>query len=1032
MKKSVCLSTLCAALIAGTAFMYARNERAVTPMAPPQKAVVITVELPMEMTPTADDISLFTLIDANNDAKKWAYRSNFGGLVSPSNDKMACDDWAITPGLRFTDADTNYEFSFTMTHNMKGPDFASSFEFYIGTAPDPASMTTLIGKIENFYVPVANQNIAQSVPFAIPGDAGTYYIGIRCVSPALTDGVSPWPCTFKSLAVKAMESSASAPLQPTDVAVTPGAQGALDATVAFTMPVKSMNGKDLPAVTELSAVVTSGVETKTVKALPGVPVSITVATQQGDNNLTLQVNGAEEGEPMPLAVYTGVVLPMRVHDLIATLTPDNMSMTIDWTPPTAGKDGGYVDFNAIEYNIYISDEPNGDYRLLENIGNALTYTYTMAPGAKLRTVKLKVLPSNAAGVSTDDVNWVDQDPVSVSEMLGTPYALPAIEKFDNLDMAYTPLTIQRPNEDYAGRWRIADPSECVPDENQSALMAYSPYNEGSTMGRVALPKFSVKGMHNVAFSLRAMRYSSYASTMNVYACNYNEELTLIGTINCGGAMEWVDCSYPLPEQFQDKDWVQIVIDVDLADVDYVYAIDSYKLAVSAATDVAVLDVATSDPLVPGSAAMFTARLANLGFNAVTPRVRFSAADASGNVVASQDVDMPSLASGAETSVKWSFTPAVEQMDSEITIKAELLTSDDVASNDVASATLHVRRPDLPVVSDLTAQATSAGVELSWSAPALNRTVTESFETLDDFYYGEDMGAFTAYDGDGKTVYKFASLSMPNEQLPKAFMVVNHDMLNGGEGLEAHEGVKYLMATCPEQIGDRKQGPADDWLISPEVTGGSYVSFWLNIISENYPETLRIMTSATTSETTAFTELMSLVKPKMGWQLVEFRMPADAKYFALNYVSDNMFGIMVDDVKFVSATDMHTVSSYNVYRDGAFAASVTEPRYVDSSVVPGTSYTYHVTAVTDGESVKSNKVSITAGSSGIDGIDGTTPVVTAVDGAIRFENCRNIRVYDMAGNTLADGVTAGNVTRVPVAPGVYLAVADGKAYKVIVR
>ncbi len=1031
MKRSIYMTAALAMLIAVPPIWARYEKKAVTNGGTPSKAVTITVELPMEMIPTADDISLFTLIDDNNDNKKWAYRSNFGGLVSPSNDNAACDDWAITPGLRFEDVSTNYEFSFTMTHNMRGSDFISSFEFYIGTSPDPASMTTLIGKIENFYVPVANQDVPQSVPFAVPGDAGIYYLGIRCVSPAMADKVSPWPCTFKKLSVKAMESSAGAPMQPTDVTVTAAERGGLEATVAFTMPSTSMNGKPLPASTELTAIVTSPVETKTVTAFPGDPVSVTMATQQGDNNMTLQVNGAEQGEPMPLSVYTGVVLPMRVHDLTLTLSPDNMSATLNWTPPTEGKDGGYVDFDALEYLVYISDVDPNEYRLLANTGSETTYTYTMEEGAQLRTVRLKVLSQNAAGISTDDVNWVDQDPVSVSNMLGTPYSLPAIERFDDLNMHYTPITVLRPDENYAGRWALQDPSGCVPDDNQSALMAYSPYNEGSTMGRVALPKFSTKGLNNVAFSLKVMRYSSYAKDMNIYARNYTEGLTLLGTINCSGANDWVEYSYPLPEKFQDKDWVQIVIDVNLEDVDYIYGIDQYKLAVSAATDVAMLNVATSDPLVPGKQAMFTASLANLGFNAVTPVVHFSATDASGNVIAEEDVNVAMLKSGAETNVKWAFTPETEQIDTEITVKAEITTTDEVPSNDAAEVKLHVRRPELPVVTDLAANVSTDAVTLFWSEPVLHRTVTESFESLEDFYYGETMGDFKTFDGDGKSVYKFSNLQMPNEQLPKAFMVINHDMLNGGEGLEPHDGVKYLMATCPEIISDTKPDPANDWLISPEVEGGSYVSFYLNIISETYPETIRIMTSSTTDEPNAFAELMTLVKPKMGWQQIEFRMPKDAKYFAVNYVSQDMFGIMIDDVKFVSQDELYTITKYNVYRDGRFIGSTAEPRYVDATVTKGNTYTYHVTSITEAESVTSNKVSITAGSSVISGIGGTEPVVTAIDGAILFENCRNFRVYDMAGNTLADGVAAGNVTRVPVPQGVYVAVADGKAYKVIV-
>lgn len=1030
MRKLFLTAGICAALAVPAMLAVARFERAATSEAKaPQKLPTITVELPMELAPTQEEINLFTIIDANGDNKKFAYRSNFGGLVAPSNDKMDCDDWAITPGLRFTDVSSNYELAFTLTQNMRGDAFRSSFEFYIGTAPTAEAMATKIGEVKDFYVEVANKDMPQAVQFAVPGEAGIYYIGIRCVTPAMHDGISSWPATFKNISVKAMASSAAAPMQPSDIEVVPGEMGALSATVSFTMPSTAMNGQPLPASTELTATISSPAATKTVKALPGARVSQEVATAQGDNALSVRVDGAMQGEPVPLSVYTGVVLPMRVHDLKAVLSRDNMSMSLTWTPPTEGKNGGYVDFAKVDYVVYLNDGPDGEYRELATVGSDCSYTYAMAPGDKLRTVKIKVLPRNAAGISDDETAWIDKEPVYVSEMLGTPYALPAIERFDNLDMKYTPLTIQRPG-DYAGRWMISDPSGCVPDENQSALMAYSPFDEGSTMGRVALPKFSTKGLGNVAFSMRVMRYSSYAADMDVYACGYDDELTLLGTVNCSAGTDWVDVSYPLPAQFQGQEWVQFVIDVDLADVDYVYAIDSYQVAVSAATDLAVLDVTSAAPLVAGESARISARVANLGFNAVAPTVRFSAAMPDGSVVATRDVEIASVPLGAETVVDWEFTPVAEHIDSELTVKAEIVTPDDVSSNNAGTAVFHVRRPELPVVTTLFADSDGGGVVLTWDEPALNKTVTESFEQLDDFYYGTEMGAFTAYDGDGKSVYKFENQVMPNEQLPKAFLVVNANRV--GEGLEAYAGDKYLLATCPEIIGGVKPDPADDWLISPEIVGGSYVSFYLNIISEKYPETVCVMVSSTTPDPASFTELTVIQKPRFGWQGFEFRLPADAKYFAINYVSQDMFGVMIDDVKFVSASDLHNVAKYNVYRDGALIGSTADRTFTDNTVTLGVKYTYHVTSVTDSESVKSNAVTIVAGESAIEAVTAAKGTASAIPGGIRVAGADSVSVNTLSGVLLYQAALGGSTVDVPLQAGIYLVSLDGVTVKLPVR
>lgn len=994
----------------------------------PQK-VNFVVTLPLEMEPTEDDVKLFTILDSNNDGKKWKYMSSFKGLVSPTNDNMVSDDWAITPGLQITDASKGYEFAFDMSMNMFGPSWTASFEIYLGDTPTAEGMTTLIGKIDNYYAE-RNKVDSKVFPFAVPS-AGTWYLGIRCVSPKedKAAGTMPWPTTFKNISVKAGEGEATAPKQPTDVAVTPGAKGALSANVAFEMPTVSMNGSTLPASTELTAVITSSVESKTIKGLPGVNISEDIRTVQGDNVITLQINGAVDGEPMSFPVYTGVVLPMRIHDLTYTLSEDNMSMTATWTPPTEGVDGGYVDFDDITYNVYFR-KGNDEYTLLKNIGNALTYTYTMEPGAQLCSLALRILPMNAAGESTDNINWVWEDPIYVQDMVGTPYSIPAIEKFDNQELKYSPVSNQKP-EGYSGRWYIGDPSECVPDENQSAMICYNPLSEDATKGRAVLPKFSTKGLNNVAFTLTVMRYSSYASNMRIYARNHKEEPTLLGTIYCGGQMDWITQSYPLPSQFQNEEWVQIYIDTDLDDVDYIYAVDSYKFSVEAEHDATVLSVSAITDVETGAEAKCEAVVANLGFDAISQKVKFSVSDRDGKEVASETVDAGTINSGDEKTVKWSFTPSAEVHDSEITLRAALVNPDDVASNDTKEVKIHVRKPALPVVADLKATSTGAGVELNWSEPSLCKRIDESFETLADFYYGENMNEFKAYDGDGKSVYRFTSVSMPNENLPKAFMVVNYNKLSNAEGLEAHSGDKYLMATCPEMLSDGvTPDAANDWLISPQVEERSYVSFYLDLISESYPETVRIMVSNTDAEPASFREIDKVIKTKYGWQKVEFRMPEGAKYFAINYVSRDMFGIMIDDMRYVSAETLHNITQYNVYRDNELLSSVTAPGYVDATVEEGKTYHYHVTTLTDSESIAGNKAEILHSTSGISNVNNAN-YVKAVSGGIELNGVGEYNVYTLTGIEIANGVADGKAY-IGADAGSYIVKFADKVSKIIIK
>lgn len=1000
----------------------------------PQKAVSVTIDVPFELTPTADEIGLFTILDANEDGKVWKFMSNFKGLQSPTNSKMDCDDWAITPGIRFSSADNNYELSFTMTHNMRGDSFQSSFEIYLGTTPTVDGMTTKIGEIKEFYVATANMDMPQTIAFGLPGDAGVYYIGFRCITPKDNSetGVNSWGCTFKKIAVNEKESSAAAPSQPTDVVVTPGAEGALNATVSFTMPTTAMNGTELPADSELTAVVTSPVETVTAAGLPGSSQSIQVMTLQGDNDLTLAVNGTLDGEPLTLQTYTGVVLPKRVHDLTGVLSRDNMEYTLTWTPPTEGENDGYIDPDAIEYDIYLCDGATQEYNFLESTGAELEYVYTLPEGAQLRTTRLQVRPRNAAGTSTDLISWIDQDPVYVSDMHGTPYVLPAVETFDNLDMKYSPLTIARPDENYAGRWSLIDPAQIVEDDNQSALVAYNPYSEGSTMGRLLMPKFSTVGLHNAAFGMKYLRYASHASQMTVYARNYDSDLVLLGTLDCSLATDWAEVSYPLPSQFQDQPWVQIVVDVDLYDTDYMYAIDEYSLKTSAQNDLAITDLTSDNDVRVGEEASFTAEVTNAGFSTLTSDVRFEAICGT-DIIAQGVVDGMALASGQKNTLSWSFIPAINLASKEIVVKATLTQADEVEANNSRQLQADARKPILPTVTALSATMLENNVSLEWEEPALNKTLTESFEELEPFSYDPELAGFDNIDRDGKSVYKFSSNPMPNENLPKAFMVINADDLVYSEGLEAKTGKQYLMATCPERASESAPAPdpADDWLISPVLCGDSYVSFYLGIISPTYPETIRLMYSATDNNPDSFTEIRKMTKSALGWEKVECKLPADARYFAINYVSRDMFGILVDDICFLSADDLHTIGKYNIYRDGQLIGESATTDYTDATVEDGKTYRYHVTTVTDKESHKSADAFITVSKSGIGLISAGSPSISI--------DSRNIIVSGAAGLTVAiysvDGRIlwrgTGDCVR-PVLPGSYVVTVGGNTHKVSVK
>lgn len=983
MKRFLSIMTL-GLLLMGTAptTSHAQLQRASAKAAVPQRTSYL-VQVPFDFSLTTREEFNMCTQEQIGPQKKWFFVSSFKAVGSPNPSAEDLDSWLFLPGASFTDASKTYKLAFNMFGNMAN--MFSNVEVWIGTSPAKADMTTKIGSIENFINNISREDtVRQEFTFGVPtATAGTYYIGFRCCTPADVD--AGW-CYINHVSVSESSASASAPASVVDAKVTAAAKGGLSANVAFTMPTTDMTNAALPADKELTATLTSAVDTVTVKALPGAAMSMDVVTLQGDNTLTLQVDGDQEGTPVTYSIYTGHVLPMRVHNLTGTLSRDNLTYTLTWTAPTEGKDGGYIDTENLDYDIYLYDQQTGDYDSLTTVGHNLTYTYQLTSADQLRSVRLAVFARNVCGTSDDRINWYDEDPIYVSDMVGQPYDLPVIEEFDNQNVKYGPVRIIKDYDNYRGNWVLQDPTPIVADANQSAIVGSNPLSEDATMGRLAIAKFSTLGKSGMAFSAKVLKYVGYSSKMTFYVRDYDHDfdnLVKIGEVDCTSANEtcWADYTFPIPETFMNKEWIQIVVDAQYDDVDYMYAIDRYSIASSHANDLCATGITGPAAVEVGNTGDYTAEVYNIGTQKATANGQFEVLH-DGTVARTESVTPVEIASGERTTFAYHFTATADDYGKAVSIRFALNAGDEDATNDSASVAIEVRQAETPVVTTLTGEWTNDGTSLSWMQPQLNKTIAQSFESETAYDYGETLGGLTNYDGDGCNVYKFASLTIPNEQLPKAFIVVQNATFDSASEIAAHTGSKFLMATCPDDLAGQA---ADDWLITPEVLGGTVFSFWLDIISETYPETVKVMYSSTTADPSSFTELPagSILKYKRGWQKQEYTLPANAKYVAIHYVSNNMFGIFVDDVRYVSANDSYTLNHYNVYRDavkvGETVASdaAVANAYLDATVEAGT-HTYHVTAVeADGtEFGKSNTVTLDTQTSGINAANAGRATVVA--------------------------------------------------------
>ena len=207
---------------------------------------------------------------------------------------------------------------------------------------------------------------------------------------------------------------------------------------------------------------------------------------------------------------------------------------------------------------------------------------------------------------------------------------------------------------------------------------------------------------------------------------------------------------------------------------------------------------------------------------------------------------------------------------------------------------------------------------------------------------------------------------------------------------------------------------------------------MNIINEQYPETVRVMASKTTNNVKEFTEIGRYTKNRHGWEEIGYILPEDAKYVAINYISRDMFGILIDDVTVSTEAEQHDVTGYKIYRNGEYLAQVTEPAYVDTDVTIGNSYRYNVTTLFDNqESVYSNTVMLAA--TDIDQVKAQRSIVAVENGiAVKGYAGQTVTVYGAAGQTIFSGIAADEQFTIETNSGIYVIAAGTDHAKVFVK
>lgn len=997
---------------------------------------------PVALTPTYAESRLFNIEDKNRDGNEWFYDERQQKWIFYYGYMSTADDWLFLPVINYEDKTKIYELTYTYESYYPYENEFNDMKVCIGKKRNSMYMTNELYKVVDYATILP---MTHKIRFAVP-EAGEYYIGFYISRNSQGSGIK-----LSNFTINQLDESANVPGDCENFKIEAAEKGELKALLSWTAPTKSITGEDLDTNEEIIYTITSKAETVTCKALPGAEVTAEVATKQGYNNVSIQPeNSNGKGIERIHRLFTGIDTPVSIKEVQSVTAEDNLSMKLTWEPPTEGENGGYIDPENLTYDIY------NHYSIYTvKIGSTNKPEYVFAPGS-VGMEPYNVGPRAVNSISADEKVY-SSDVTYAYDVLGPPYELPMTEYF--LSTGTSHWSTYPWNYETTGEYKNSQ-VEIVPSlenlgvggkntQEGSAVIMFGT-SSVATKALLSLPKVTTKGHNSVAFKMSFWN-QEYAPDMILYGSHYGkEERTPIASIKHTDYPygQWVDYTVTLPDDYANCGWVHLWLECDIVAADPAYGIfDSFSIYEDVEIDFKIDSMTGTAESIAGSEAQFMAVIENTGSEGASANVVFKIF-ADGEEVKKLDYPVGHINAGDEVECYVDFLAAPEYIGKDVKVAAYVVSSQDmVPSNNSKEVKWTVNAPVEPVVTDLKAEwtddETRTQVDLRWSEPDLEYGDYESFETLEDFSHGEKLGQWTNYDEDGKGQFVIGGLSIPDEELPMAWQVINAETLGvmNDDRLCPHSGSKYLLARSIYYDEENEQPIQNaDWLISPEIVGGTTLGFWMCTVSTAYTETIELWYSTTDDKPESFTnKVRNFTKSgSEAWEYIEVTLPEDAKYFTLKYTSWGQFGASIDDIAFTPKELLKwDLKHYNVYRnDELIESGLTSLSYSDTNNVSDNNYIYNVTTVVDSngkeiEGIKSNSAYVWSVNvddiTALEGVAGGKGVII-VTGHAGDE----LAIYGADGKYINHRNIGSDNVRIASEPGIYLVKVGNAIAKVMVK
>lgn len=882
-------------------------------------------EVPFTMNFANKDVfDLMTVINNNGDAKTWTWYESLGCARYSYNGSEAADDYLITPNIKLQAGRTYVLSTNAAAYSSYYPE---KMEITIGQGSSVAAQTQVITPVHEVAYGDANVEEAE---FSVAED-GIYNIAFHCLSDADQFHLQIFSFTLEA------GPAAEAPAAVANLAVVPGEKGAKVATVSFVAPTAALNGEALQSLTKVTVARDGELIATLENVAPGQEVTYVDETVAAGTHTWTVVpfNEFDNGAKAEATAFVGEDVPAAP---LGTLTDLGTQVRIDWEVSEVGVNGGYVNPENLTYELYSVD---GGYigELLASLSGV--YTYTLDYDTNVGEADLLQFAMRSVGEGGTS-NYMGTDAIVV----GAPQALPWME-------------------DFAGA-NITNFMWLSQDENQLDQITLSSYNGGAGLfvssaegqsGSLLTGKLTTAGAINPEVIFTTEGTADFDLEVVAQTIEGQE---VIATYACGSATETHVAV--IPAKFADA-WVIIGFHAIAKGAGSLY-IDNIMIRDVLEYNLS-LELQAPASVAKGETAVVKAVVTNEGANNVeSVTVKFTVGEASCEKTVNAVV-----APFATAEVSLEVETSIFSEEEAIEVEAEVVYDLDLKPEDnAASATIELKTSTATPVEELAGVANEDGtVTLTWAATdVVVAEVTEDFESYENMtafpVTAPDaqgnlpaeinevgtLGDWTAYDLDGGGVYGWNStaINWPYMGYAMGFAVYDANELWGTsieEPLETvHSGTKGLI--CMDIAPENGITGNDDWLISPELPGvAQTISFWANEITDQYGhEVFEVFYSTTDMDVDSFILLgEGSSDAAAGWKQFSYDLPEGAKYFAIRVVSEDIFGLYLDDITFTKGTS--AASSFLIYRDQECIGLTTENFFDDFDAQPG-AHTYSVVAV----------------------------------------------------------------------------------------